>query len=276
MPTPWEAELHEFEENGYIFIPNFLNEEETALLFGAAKSDRKLMDNAFDVADAQGGKSRLTGWSHISDDVYGMVAAAARVVDRMEGFLGGEVYHYNSKMMLKEPRVGGAWEWHQDYGYWYQTGCLYPYMASCMIALDRATKENGCLQILKGSHHMGRIEHGRFGGQTGADPERVAAALERLELVYCEMEPGTASFFHASLLHMSAQNRSDKPRWSFICSYNAARNNPYKDSHNPRYTPLKKVDDGAILRMGLKISSPDKVFVQPEDDKTAVGERVKA
>ena len=33
MPTPWEAELHEFEENGYIFIPNFLSEEETALLF---------------------------------------------------------------------------------------------------------------------------------------------------------------------------------------------------------------------------------------------------
>ena len=79
MPTPWEAELHEFEENGYIFIPNFLSEEETALLFGAAKSDSKLMDNAFDVADAQGGKSRLTGWSHISDDVYGMVAAAPRV-----------------------------------------------------------------------------------------------------------------------------------------------------------------------------------------------------
>jgi ectoine hydroxylase len=108
MSTPYEAELRDFEGNGYIFIPNFLNDEETALLFAAAKADTKLMDNAFDVADAQGGKSRLTGWSHVSDDVYGMVAAAARVVDRMEGFLGGEVYHYNSKMMLKEPRVGGA------------------------------------------------------------------------------------------------------------------------------------------------------------------------
>ena len=113
-------------------------------------------------------------------------------------------------------------------------------------------------------------------GRLVPDPERVAAALERLELVYCEMEPGTGLFFHANLLHMSAQNRGDKSRWSFICSYNAARNNPYKDSHNPRYTPLKKVDDGAILRVGLKISIPDKVFVQPEDDKTAVGERVKA
>jgi hypothetical protein len=28
--------------------------------------------------------------------------------------------------MQKEPRVGGAWEWHQDYGYWYKNGFLYP------------------------------------------------------------------------------------------------------------------------------------------------------
>ena len=42
MPTPYEAELHEFEENGYIFIPNFLNEEETALLFAAAKSRHQI------------------------------------------------------------------------------------------------------------------------------------------------------------------------------------------------------------------------------------------
>ncbi len=57
-------------------------------------------------------------------------------------------------MMLKEPFVGGAWEWHQDYGYWYKNGCLLPHMASCLIAVDRATKANGCLQILKGSHEM--------------------------------------------------------------------------------------------------------------------------
>ena len=276
MPTTYEAELREFEENGYIFVPNLLNEEETALVFAAAKSDTKMLTNAFDVADAQGGKSRLTGWSHPGDDVYGMVARVPRVVDRMEVFLGGEVYHYNSKMMLKEPRIGGAWEWHQDYGYWYQNGCLYPYMASCMIALDHATKENGCLQILRGSHHLGRIDHGRFGGQTGADPERVNAALERLTLVYCEMEPGMGLFFHANLLHQSAQNRSERPRWSFICSYNAARNDPYKESHTPGYTPLSKVDEGAILRMGAKISSPEKIFVQPEDDKPATGERVSA
>jgi hypothetical protein len=35
----------------------------------------------------------------------------------MERLLDGEVYHYHHKMILKEPKIGGAWEWHQDYGY---------------------------------------------------------------------------------------------------------------------------------------------------------------
>ncbi len=62
-------------------------------------------------------------------------------------------------------------------------------MASCLIAIDRATRENGCLQVIKGSHHMGRIDHGKVGEQTGADRERVQEALKALELVQCEMEP---------------------------------------------------------------------------------------
>ena len=74
---------------------------------------------------------------------------------------------------------------------------------------------------------MGRVEHGRFGQQTGADPERVQAAKERFELVRCELEPGSAILFHCNLLHASAPNTSPDPRWTLICCYNAARNDPY-------------------------------------------------
>jgi hypothetical protein len=37
-----------------------------------------------------------------------------------------------------------------------------------------------------------------------------------------------------------------------ICAYNAARNDPYKDSHQPRYTPLHKVPDSAIKATGIR------------------------
>jgi ectoine hydroxylase-related dioxygenase (phytanoyl-CoA dioxygenase family) len=170
----------------------------------------------------------------------------------MERLLGGEVYHYHHKLILKEPRTGGAWEWHQDYGYWYNNGCLEPLLASCMIAVDRATRENGCLEVLRGSHKMGRIDHGKVGDQTGADLERVSAAFERFERVYCELAPGDAIFFDCNLLHCSAQNHSENPRWALICCYNAARNDPYKESRHPRYSYLEKWPDERILELGGK------------------------
>jgi hypothetical protein len=42
-----------------------------------------------------------------------------------------------------------------------------------------------------------------------------------------------------------------------ICCYNAARNDPYKESHHPRYTPLSVVPDQAIKAVGVKRFSDD-------------------
>jgi hypothetical protein len=240
------AEIARYQEVGYLLAPKLFDAQEMDLLLKYAKSDEALVAGAAGRRDATGQITKLTLWNQAGDDLYGMFSRSPRIVDRMEQLLGGEVYHYHTKMMLKEPRVGGAWEWHQDYGYWYNNGCLFPLLASCLIAVDRATKENGCLQVLKGSHLMGRIEHGKTGDQTGADMEIVNAAIERLPLEFIEAEPGDALFFHCNLLHRSDQNTSPNPRWSLICCYNAARNDPYKESRHPRYTPLEKVSDSAI------------------------------
>jgi ectoine hydroxylase-related dioxygenase (phytanoyl-CoA dioxygenase family) len=67
-----------------------------------------------------------------------------------------------------------------------------------------------------------------------------------MPLVYVEMNPGDVLFFHCNLLHCSAPNRSDEPRWSLICVYNAARNDPYCESRHTRYTPLARVADETI------------------------------
>ena len=219
-------EIAEFEETGCLLKKEYFDAEEVALLYNIAKTDQAIASGAIDRVDSDGYTTRLTVCNTLEDDMYSAIVRSHKMVTPMEQLLGGEVYHYHHKMMLKEPKVGGAWEWHQDYGYWYNNGCLYPLMASCLIGIDAATKENGCLQVVPGSHHLGRIDHGVVGNQTGADLERVEKILERMEVVYCELEPGDAFWFHSNVLHRSDANLSDNPRWSLICCYNAARNNP--------------------------------------------------
>ena len=256
MPSVLSAEQRAaFDRDGYVLIRGFFDAEEADLLQKAMEMDPAIRDHFYDRGDAEGLSTKMALWNHPGDSVYGYAARSHKMVDTMEDLLGGEVYHYHSKITAKEPHEGGAWEWHQDYGYWYGNGCLFPYMASAMIALDKCTKSNGCLQVLKGSHHLGRIEHGLLEGeQVGADLKRVEEAQKHMDLVHCEMEPGDVLFFHCNTLHRSDQNRSDDRRWTLICCYNAARNNPYLDHHHPRYTPLEKVADTEIKAAGLKFS----------------------
>jgi ectoine hydroxylase len=267
-----DAQIAQYHEDGYVIAREFFDKEEIDLLHRAAKEDNELDKRSFGRADGEGGVVRLSLWNHPGDGIYGMFARCERMVRSVEKILGGEAYHYHSKMILKDAKVGGAWTWHQDYGYWYQNGVLTPLLSSVSIAVDPATKANGCLQVIKGSHHCGRVDHILTGDQAGADRERVEEILKRMPLIYCEMEPGDAIFFHSNLLHRSDQNKSDHPRWSMICCYNAARNDPYKDSHHPRYTPLKVVSDEAIKEVGIKRFSDDSsdvAWLQDEKDRSA-------
>jgi len=247
-----DLEVSQYHHDGYVIAKSFFSRAEVDLLSRSSREDHELDKRSFGRNDGEGGTVRLSLWNHPGDGIYGMFARCERMVRSVEKLLGGEVYHYHSKMIMKDAKVGGAWAWHQDYGYWYQNGVLFPDLCSVSIAVDSATRENGCLQVIPGSHHCGRINHVLSGEQAGADMERVNEILKRLPLVYCVMEPGDAVFFHSNLLHRSDQNISELPRWSMICCYNSVRNNPYKESHHPCYTPLQVVPDSKIQEVGIK------------------------
>jgi hypothetical protein len=251
-----EAQVRQFQRDGYLMVPGLFDAEEMDLLLKIGKADQALAKETRARIDSKGGESKLALRNDLTETIYSAIVRCHRVADNMEAMLGDEVYHFHHKMMVKEPRVGGAWEWHQDYGYWYKYNyCPYPDMGSCYVAVDRAHKGNGCLQVLRGSHHLGRIDHGITGDQTGADPERVEAAMKKHELVYCEMEPGTALFFHANLLHRSDQNKSDDPRWSLICCFNTKHNDPIRPAPpggHPNYNPLERWDDSRVKEIGRR------------------------
>jgi ectoine hydroxylase len=231
-------QLNQYHEDGYLVVRSLFEYEIAAFAARRCEVDPRFRDG-------------FAVWSYPGSDIFGMLSRSASLITMMEQLLGGEVYHYQGKVMSKTHRNGGRFEWHQDYGYWYRFGLPYPLLASCMVSFNGASKENGCLQVLRSSHHMGRLDHIEIGGgNLAAEHQRLEWALRTFEHIYIEMNPGDGLLFHCNLLHGSAPNTSCRPRWTLISCYNAARNNPYLDYQttlHPCYTPLGKVSDASIL-----------------------------
>ncbi len=267
-PIFTDKDLKAYQDDGYVIIRNMFREKEVNLMLEAYDNDKSLQESSFDLNDASALKTKLSLWFNWGKDVYGAHMRSERLLNGVRKILGQEVALYHTKFMQKEPKIGGAWEWHQDYGYWYKNGFLFPDMLSVMIAVTSANKENGCLQVIKGTHKLGRIEHLFKGAQNGADQERVEACLDQgMELVYVELQPGDTLFFHSNLLHRSDANKSDKARFSIISAYNRCGNAPYKEGEpEASYKPVSTLPDSFILENGPVGLGQTAGFLDPNND----------
>ena len=258
----------DYHQDGFLVIKDFFSSAEIDLLYQTA-TDESVVDHAFDLNDQEGKKTKLTLWFTAGDDPFGLMSRCKRMIDSVQSLLGeGEVCHFHSKVMQKEPRVGGAWEWHQDYGYWYKNGFLFPEaMISVMVALTDANKANGCLQVLRGTHKMQRFEHHFAGEQQGADDTFVSEAAKISDLIYCELTAGDVLFFHPNVLHRSEANLSEYARWSVISAYNLSYNKPFREKHPSCITPVSVVPDESLLNeKNSKVENAD--FLRKEQEIT--------
>ena len=261
--------INKYHLDGYIIIRNFLSAGEAQKLYSIATENDTMKKHAYDLNDQAGKKTKLSLWYKPGNDTYGLLTRSKRLVNSVSELLEGEtaLCHFHSKLMQKEPKVGGAWEWHQDYGYWYKNEFLLPaQMMSVMIAISEANKENGCLQVIKGSHKMGRIEHGFAGEQVGASQHYVDLALKTMKHVYVELNAGDALFFHSNLLHRSEANLSDNSRWSLISVYNRAGNIPYNEPSGSSTIPIEIVGDDAMMLSEKKALGDANNFLDKEKD----------
>lgn len=263
-----QQQIASFHKDGYVIVKNFLAPKAVEKLYGTAIGDNAMENNAINVTDQTGKNSKLSLWFTPGNDVFGFLTRSERLVNSVAALLDSDapVCHYHSKLMQKEPKVGGAWEWHQDYGYWYKNQFMFPdQLISVMVALTPANKQNGCLQVIKGSHKLGRINHGFAGEQVGADMVMVNNALKTMDLVYVEIEPGDALFFHSNILHRSEANLSDHPRWSIISCYASQSNLAYNENSTSWKTPIALVPDNAITEWESS-SLSDADFLKKEND----------
>jgi ectoine hydroxylase-related dioxygenase (phytanoyl-CoA dioxygenase family) len=260
--------LEDFERDGYLIVRSFLTGPQVAALQDAVANDTALRNRAYEVGDGGGTAIELALWNEPGDDSLGALARNERLVGAAAQLLGDEVYHYHTKLNSKRPGGGGTWVWHQDYGYWYENSCLFPEMLSVGVPLTPQTTDSGCLELLRGSHRAGRIEHGRIGGQAGADPERVALLAERLEQVSFLAEPGDVLFFHCNTLHRSSPNRSTGPRDLLLVAYNTRRNDPPVPHHHPQYAPIDVLADSAIEERAGHFDGERRTFMQSRADRS--------
>ncbi len=265
-------DMARYHRDGYLLIPGFFSSSELAPLRQAIEEDPGIRGRLATIHDgSEKTQHDYLGWVRHGDDWLGTATRLARIVEGAAALIGEPVYHYHSKIVQKPGRRSGQVVWHQDFGGWYQDGCLMPDMLTCVVAVTRATRDSGCLSMLRGSHRMGRVdripdEH----AYANVHPLREEAMLERFECVAIELEPGDGLFFHGNTVHASGENRTSWNRILLEFSYNGVSNPPVfpgQDHHAVK--PMEIAPDDALRRgawSGVFDSTPLCDLDDPDDE----------
>ena len=162
---------------------------------GATLSYRKIQDLEIDPHFLAYMQKPL--FRHICARVYGEDATVAC---------------YRAMFMNKPAREGTPLIWHQDRWVYLDRDPL----ITIWTALDPATVENGCVQIVPGAHHTLINPSNPSGFMT---PEQAVELTRDAEIVNLEMEAGESVLLHNHLPHSSEINNTDVPRRAFSACY---------------------------------------------------------
>ncbi len=156
--------------------------------------------------DAPDHKNRVHN-RHLDFPLIHNLATHPSIVTRMASLYGPDLLLWRTNFFVKEP---GAKEipWHQDFNYWPLEP---PIIISAWIAVDSATLENSCLQIVPGSHKK-VIPHVKATSDMAFGQMGDLNYIDTNNHVSLEMQPGEFVLFNERTLHHSEANRSNKRR----------------------------------------------------------------
>lgn len=234
-----EAQYAQYRKDGYLMVRGLLSSADLQALH-AALPDLLSGDDAADGLHREREKSgavRQVYLAHRHSPPFQALVRRPEILEPVRALTGNDVYVWHSKINVKDAFEGGVWLWHQDYGYWMWDG-VDPKLISCMVLLDRATLNNGCLTVVAGSHRWGRQEHYADTVTTSykqwcVDVPTLKARVNEEDIRPVTGEPGDVLFFDCNLLHGSNHNMSPLPRKTFIVCYNDVANPP-RPVENPR------------------------------------------
>jgi ectoine hydroxylase-related dioxygenase (phytanoyl-CoA dioxygenase family) len=165
------------------------------------------------------------------DPVFQEYARHPKVVEIACDLLGPDVKLYTDQMLLKPPFHGSAKPYHQDSVYW----PIEPMeLATCWMALDDSTLENGCMRFLPGTHRGGPREHHHLEGPHIV-PEGWEEMSKRPDEVAVELKAGSCTFHHSLVLHETSPNRTPYPRRAITTAYMRATSRYTGEPPQPEY-----------------------------------------
>lgn len=214
-PQPLSPEAKEaYQRDGFLIVRGLFEPREVA---GWRRRFEELLKRE-DYTTAKGRRISTSGirvWKMDEMDremVLPMVANPLCSV--LTGLIGPDVEFLSQKIVFKAAKTAHASFWHQDHAYWKGTPKI-----SVWIPLDPATKENGCLRIIPGSH--GRIipHHQADGSKEGLGERLGEDQVDEAAAVSAEVAPGDAIFFHDLVVHSSHPNTNGLDRWALIPTF---------------------------------------------------------
>jgi phytanoyl-CoA hydroxylase len=158
----------------------------------------------------------------------GLVSCIAQLV-------GPTMQWHHTVLHGKPPELGTPFPMHQDYPFYPHEG---PDFIDCLLHLDDAPAESGCLRVVPGSHKNGPLEH-----NTGPDtaphlpPEKYHPDF--LDSIEIPAKAGDVIFFSYLLIHWSDVNRTDKWRRGVRYGYHTPEMHPVgKDPSEPNHNTI--------------------------------------
>ena len=199
----------EFEKNGFILAKNIFSKKEALNIKASIKNGL--------MKDFEDEKTGVNVFFHENVPQWlTKTMCDQRIISILKDILGNNIEFLSVKVVKKSGKISFGTPWHQDKPYWEGSTKI-----SIWIALDDANKENGCLQVIPGSHgkfvkHLINNNEIGFGSRLEPSKKELEGVIDVI------MKSGDVLFFHDQLFHSSHPNTSGLDRWSLIPTYRNA------------------------------------------------------
>lgn len=157
---------------------------------------------------------------HFRDNRLLDIVLSDEVIDLVEQVVGPDIGLWSTHFIAKQPRVGKITPWHEDSSYWDGRISTMAGIVTIWLALDRATKDNGCMAVIPGTHDNGFSTYAPVDESKNIfHSEIVADEIDESKAVYLELEPNHCSLHEGRIIHGAKANTSDTRRAGYTIRF---------------------------------------------------------